>query len=172
MVKSRGFEWSGCSFDLDLNSTYGTAMNGALGNAVREYDLVSSPLTPADVKARGYDGFVVIQQTNATGSFWPVSNFWFQSARSEIALSAIIAVADEHGVFFQQQVNGRGVGDSGSVWGCSTVSEAVANASKAALEGLIRAADSELRAGLEKRRDRGAASATSPGVPLLAGTTQ
>lgn len=150
-TKPQGFVCSVWSFKTDANQAYETAMRDVLTRALEKVDFVPGAVSLQDLRARGYDAFIAIHQGNASSMFGIQQNFFSGTARSQVELSAILAISDDHGPYYQQTVTGKGLGML-DVMTCPSVDQSIARAASDAVAEVARTVVLYVRDGLRERQ--------------------
>jgi TPR repeat protein len=123
--------------EAQIDPSYRKTMQTALDRALEQVTFVPAPLTPDQLKAQGYSGQIVIGQHAADSSFVVDSTLFHGAIRSDVDLSAIVAVQGADATVHQQIVSARGRGQSKTSY-CSTIDEAISAAAQDALASVAR----------------------------------
>lgn len=135
----KGWTCSAHTYQADINPVWEAEMKEALTASVEKVDFVGAMLTPAEISAKGYSGFLVFSQSNAASQSTIAQHFFSSTAVSQTDLDAILIVLDGDGKSQQQALHGHGAAES-SVFTCDKVEEAVANSAGVALQDLVKQA--------------------------------
>ncbi len=134
-----GFTCSAHAFKADLNPAWEQEMKEALTAALKEVKFVAAVMTPSDVSNQGYNGFLVVSQSNATSKAGVTAGFWEGTATARTDLDAILVVTHANGKTEQQALAGHGVSSESSMT-CEAVETAVTNSASLALQDIIKEA--------------------------------
>ena len=152
-TKPDGFVCSAWTFKTDVNKTYEDAMKSILTRSLQKVDFVPNPLSPKDVKDKGYDAFVAIHQGNADSKFGIETGLFSSKGDSNVSLTSILAITDDTGVINQETVTGKGSGKS-SVFFCPSVNAAIAKAAQQAVQDIAKSTALYIRDDLKDREIR------------------
>jgi hypothetical protein len=88
------------SIVVDASASYQDGMRHMLRSSFEHVIFVSAVLTPAQLKARRYDGQIVVYQGKAT------SGFTKASASSDVSIGISFTIRNQHGVVVEKQISG------------------------------------------------------------------
>jgi hypothetical protein len=117
---SEHFSCGAWTVDTEIDPSYRETMKAALNRALQRVTFVPNPLTADQLDALGYDGQIVIGQRKADSSFVVDSTLMHGAVRSDVDLSAIVAVQGADATVHQQAISARGRGESKTSY-CSNI---------------------------------------------------
>jgi len=145
------FTCSAWTVEADIDPSYRQTMQAALTQALERVTFVPEPLSADQLAAQGYDAQIVVGQRDAESSFTVLSTLMQGAVRSDIDLSAIVAVQGADASVHQQTVSARGRGQSDTSY-CSTIGQAITAAAQDALASIARQAVLYVQNDLNGRR--------------------
>jgi len=153
-TKPVGYVCGGWKFTTDVNSSYRAAMQTVLTRSLEHVDFVDAPLSPSDLKARGYDAFFALRQGNGAAKFGVTSNIWVGTGptASEVELITTLDILDERGPYYQQTIRAKGTGDTDAILVCSTIGKGIAHAAREAVIDLAQKSILYIRDGVRERQ--------------------
>jgi len=119
-------------FDTDVNPSYEQAMRTTLTRALERVTFTPEILSPEQLRAQGYDAQIVIGQGKASSTFAVAPYIFAGTARSDVDLSAILAVRNDGGEVSQRTVSARGHG-AADISFCPKIGEAIGDGASDAL---------------------------------------
>jgi TPR repeat protein len=119
-------------FDTDVNPSYEQAMRTTLTRALEHVTFTPEILSPAQLKAQGYDAQIVIGQGKASSTFAVAPYLFEGTARSDVDLAAILAIRNDGGEVSQRTVSARGHG-AADISFCPKIGEAIGDGANDAL---------------------------------------
>lgn len=116
---------------VDASASYQDGMRHMLRRSFEHVIFVSAVLTPAQLKARRYDGQIVVYQGKAT------SGFSKARATSDVSIGVTFTIHNQHGVLVEKQISGRGSSKADSL-DCLAVKRSIGEAARGALSSIVR----------------------------------
>jgi hypothetical protein len=135
----------------DVDPSFRKTMQTALTRSLQRVTFVPEPLTPDQLEAQGFAAQIVIGQRKAESTFDVESTLLRGEVRSDVSLSALVAVQGADTTVHQQEVSARGHGVSETSY-CSTISEATSAAAQDALSSIARQVVLYVQGDLNARR--------------------
>jgi hypothetical protein len=116
---------------VDASAAYEDAINDGLRRALKDVTLVSTVLTPDELKAQGFAAEVVVTKGKARTSF-SVS-----TGATDVVMSSTVTVRGPNGVIGQKTFSGQGRGKA-SVRMCTAVTDAIGASASDAVAAIAR----------------------------------
>jgi len=166
----KGWTCSAYGYEMDVDAVYVPAMREALAQVVAKPDFADTIVPPGDLRAEGYDGQIVIQQTNAAVVFAVESRLFFGADTNvDVGLTTISAVIGEAGLQDQRTSEGRAKNKSGTFL-CSESEEIIQEATNRAIGDLVVKTAAAVRESLTMARKTADGAAPQPSVATSSST--
>jgi TPR repeat protein len=146
---------------VDGNASYLDAMHEVLRRSLQHVTFLSVVLTPEQMKTQGFDAQVVINQGPAEASLVEPLKPGAGPARSDVALSATVAIHDRNGAVTQRAFAGHGRGKGEGI-DCGKIVEAIGNAARTAIGSIARRSAAYIGDAIGERRVAVAKPASPP----------
>ena len=146
---------------VDGNASYLDAMHEVLRRSLQHVTFLSVVLTPEQMKTQGFDAQVVISQGPADARLVGPLKPGAGPARSDVDLSATVAIHDRNGAVTQRTFSGHGRGKGEGI-DCGKIVEAIGNAAQTAIGTIARRSAAYIGDAIGERRVAAAKPAQPP----------
>lgn len=159
-VDTDAFTCSAWTFPTDFENGYVTSAQGAFRESFQEVKFVPGTLKPADLKAQGFDGQIIVYQGGMDAKFGITPGFWTNTPNAQVAFHGIVAVVGPGGLSGQSNVKGEGAGQT--TGSCFDIDDAIAAAGTNAMKSFIVNAVNTSKLNVLEMRAKTAEQAKSP----------
>ncbi len=136
-----------CKFTYYVDDAYDEAVKTSLASVFANLDFVSAPLTPTQLRERGYDAEIVVRQGTISASHRVQSGATAGTATLFVDLNLV----DGHGLDYRQSLGGTGRAANAINLTCGSLSDVGAEAFQAALRDAMHSVVLTVRHQLDQR---------------------
>jgi hypothetical protein len=138
VIRPRDLNCSAHTFPVSGSSSFSGSVRQTLGNLFDSLDVVGSPISVSEARARGARGLVVVRAERLDGFLQVVPGFWSAKLVSDLEATATVSVDGASGRLFGQTFDARGRDEADAGLFCSGGAESVQRASQKAVRDLVR----------------------------------